>query len=160
MVEKHSLDYLREEMQNITNQIIELVHDRMEVAKKIGNIKQQLKIEIEDEKGLLETGKRLLDHGNFKALLITRGSDGMTLFEEDGGIIHIKSVARKVYDVTGAGDTVIAILTLGMTAGLDLRSSAYLSNVAAGIVVGEIGTSAVKTDDLKRVISAHFSQGR
>ena len=50
MVEKHSLDYLREEMQNITNQIIELVHDRMEVAKKIGNIKQQLKIEIEDEK--------------------------------------------------------------------------------------------------------------
>ena len=50
MVEKHSLDYLREEMQNITNQIIELVHDRMEIAKKIGNIKQQLKIEIEDEK--------------------------------------------------------------------------------------------------------------
>ena len=50
MVEKHSLDYLREEMQNITNQIMELVHDRMEIAKKIGNIKQQLKIEIEDEK--------------------------------------------------------------------------------------------------------------
>ena len=50
MVEQQNLDYLREEMQNITNQIIKLVHDRMEVAKKIGNIKQQLKIEIEDEK--------------------------------------------------------------------------------------------------------------
>ena len=50
MVEQQNLDYLREEMRNITNQIIKLVHDRMEVAKKIGNIKQQLKIEIEDEK--------------------------------------------------------------------------------------------------------------
>ena len=115
-------------------------------------------VEIEDEQGLLETGKRLLDTKDFKALLITRGSDGMTLIEHDGSITHIKSVARKVYDVTGAGDTVIAILTLGMTAGLDLKSSAYLSNLAAGIVVGEIGTSAAKMEDLKKVINAHFSQ--
>jgi rfaE bifunctional protein kinase chain/domain len=115
-------------------------------------------VDIQDEQSLVETGKKLLDTGDFNALLITRGSDGMTLIEQDGSITHIKSVARKVYDVTGAGDTVIAILTLGMTAGLDLKSSAHLSNLAAGIVVGEIGTSAAKTDDLKKVINAHFSQ--
>jgi rfaE bifunctional protein kinase chain/domain len=115
-------------------------------------------VEIEDEQGLLETGKRLLDTKDFKALLITRGSDGMTLFEQNGNITHIKSVARKVYDVTGAGDTVTAILTLGMTAGLDLKSAAYLSNLAAGIVVGEIGTSVAKMDDLKHAIKSHFSR--
>ena len=60
MVEQQNLDYLREEMQNITNQIIKLVHDRMEVAKKIGNIKQQLKIEIEDEKVEHEIKKTVL----------------------------------------------------------------------------------------------------
>jgi len=88
--------------------------------------------------------------------LITRGADGMTLFEEDGSITHIKSVARKVYDVTGAGDTVIAMLTLGITAGLDLRTSAYLSNLSAGLVVGEIGTSTVRLDDLKELVASHL----
>jgi len=80
----------------------------------------------------------------------------MTLFEQNGSITHIKSVARKVYDVTGAGDTVIAILTLGMSAGLHLKSAAHLSNLAAGIVVGEIGTSAAKIEDLKQAINTHF----
>ena len=117
-------------------------------------------LEIQDEQGLVEVGKRLLDRNDFKALLITRGSDGMSLFEQNGSITHIKSVARKVYDVTGAGDTVIAILTLGMAAGLDLKSAAHLSNLAAGIVVGEIGTSAARMDDLKQVINAHFSRDR
>jgi rfaE bifunctional protein kinase chain/domain len=113
-------------------------------------------VEIQDEQGLAETGRRLLDTKDFKALLITRGSDGMSLFEQNGSITHIKSVARTVYDVTGAGDTVIAILTLGMTAGLDLKSAAHLSNLAAGIVVGEIGTSAANIEDLKQAINAHF----
>ena len=113
-------------------------------------------VEMQDEQGLVETGRRLLDTKDFKALLITRGSDGMTLFEQNGSITHIKSVARKVYDVTGAGDTVIAILTLGMSAGLHLKSAAHLSNLAAGIVVGEIGTSAAKIEDLKQAINTHF----
>jgi rfaE bifunctional protein kinase chain/domain len=114
-------------------------------------------IEIGDERLLVEIGKKLLSDQNCKALLITRGADGMTLFEEDGSITHIKSVAKRVYDVTGAGDTVIAILTLGITAGLDLRASAYLSNLAAGLVVGEVGTSTVKIDDLRNLIASHFS---
>ncbi len=114
-------------------------------------------MEIGDEGVLLEIGKKLLGDEGCRALLITRGADGMTLFEEDGSITHIKSAARRVYDVTGAGDTVIAILTLGITAGLDMRASAYLSNLAAGLVVGEVGTSTVKIDDLRNLIASHFS---
>jgi D-beta-D-heptose 7-phosphate kinase/D-beta-D-heptose 1-phosphate adenosyltransferase len=79
----------------------------------------------------------------------------MTLFEEEDRVTHIKSVAREVYDVTGAGDTVIATLTLGITAGLDIKSAAYLSNLAAGIVVGEVGTSTVKINNLKELIANH-----
>ena len=117
-------------------------------------------MDIEDEEGLLQSGKKLLSNENCRALLITRGPDGMTLFEEDGSITHIKSVARKVYDVTGAGDTVVAMLTLGITAGLDLRTSAYLSNLAAGLVVGEIGTSTVRLDDLKELVASHFNSSK
>jgi bifunctional ADP-heptose synthase (sugar kinase/adenylyltransferase) len=85
-------------------------------------------------------------------VLITQGKDGMTLFEKRGGISHIPTVARKVFDVTGAGDTVISTFCLGLAAGMDLKSAAILSNFAAGIVVGEVGTSSIKADQLKRVI--------
>ncbi|MBW1714233.1 MAG: D-glycero-beta-D-manno-heptose-7-phosphate kinase [Deltaproteobacteria bacterium] len=117
-------------------------------------------MEIEDEKGLLESGKKLLSNESCRAVLITRGADGMTLFEEDGSITHIESVARKVYDVTGAGDTVIAMLTLGITSGLDLRAAAYLSNLAAGLVVAEIGTSAVRLDGLKELVASRLDSGK
>ena len=108
-------------------------------------------IEGDSEESLGNIARKLLNQNKSKALLITRGKDGMTLFEEDGSLTHIKSVARKVYDVTGAGDTVIATLTLGMTSGLNIKSSAYLSNIAAGIVVGEVGTSTVTLDTLKKL---------
>jgi D-beta-D-heptose 7-phosphate kinase/D-beta-D-heptose 1-phosphate adenosyltransferase len=76
----------------------------------------------------------------------------MTLFENDGEVTHIPTLAKNVFDVTGAGDTVICTLSLGLASGLDIKSSAILSNFAAGIVVGEVGTSAVRAEDLKRVI--------
>ena len=113
-------------------------------------------LEIINEEDLKKVGEKLLNNKKCKALLITRGKDGMTLFEEKGRVMQIKSVARKVYDVTGAGDTVIATLTLGIAGGLDIKSAAYLSNLAAGIVVGEIGTSTVKIDNLKELINSHF----
>jgi rfaE bifunctional protein kinase chain/domain len=115
-------------------------------------------MEIKDENDLVKAGKRLINQDRCKALLITRGEEGMTLFEEDGGITQIKSIAKKVYDVTGAGDTVIAAFTLGIASGLDMKSAAFLSNLAAGIVVGEVGTSAVKIDVLKRAVASHLSQ--
>jgi rfaE bifunctional protein kinase chain/domain len=115
-------------------------------------------MDISDEESLKRVGKKLMQLYRCRALLITRGEDGMTLFEDDGGAMHIKVMARKVYDVTGAGDTVIATLTLGMTAGLDPKSAAYLSSLAAGIVVGEVGTSTVKKDDLKALLTAHVKK--
>lgn len=115
-------------------------------------------LEIVSEEDLLRAGKKLLNKKRCRALLITRGKDGMTLFEQEGKVTHIKSVAREVYDVTGAGDTVIATLTLGIAAGLDMKSAAYLSNLAAGIVVGEVGTSSVRLDKLKELIATHIRQ--
>jgi rfaE bifunctional protein kinase chain/domain len=114
-------------------------------------------MEIKDEDDLAKAGKRLMNHDRCKALLITRGEEGMTLFEEDGGITQIKSIAKKVYDVTGAGDTVIAAFTLGIASGLDMKSAAFLSNLAGGIVVGEVGTSAVKIEFLKSAVSSYLS---
>ena len=108
--------------------------------------------EIEDEETLMKAGRRMLEDLECRAVLITQGREGMTLFENDGSVHHISTVARKVYDVTGAGDTVIGTLCLGLASGLDMRSSALISNFAAGIVVGEIGTSTVEMEDLKRAI--------
>lgn len=109
-------------------------------------------IEIFDEKTLLRAGKTMLDKLHCRSVLITQGKDGMTLFEKDGEITHIPTVAKKVFDVTGAGDTVIGTISLALAAGLDLKSAAILSNFAAGIVVGEVGTSAVNAIDLKEAI--------
>jgi D-beta-D-heptose 7-phosphate kinase/D-beta-D-heptose 1-phosphate adenosyltransferase len=110
------------------------------------------RMEIVDEDTLLHAGKQMLGELNCRSVLITQGKDGMTLFESNGEITHIPTVARKVYDVTGAGDTVISTLSLGLASGMDLKSAAIISNFAAGIVVGEVGTSTVNAEELKKVI--------
>jgi D-beta-D-heptose 7-phosphate kinase/D-beta-D-heptose 1-phosphate adenosyltransferase len=109
-------------------------------------------IEIADDETLERAGKQILRQLRCRSVLITQGKDGMTLFENKREPIHIPTVARKVFDVTGAGDTVISTFCLGLAAGMDLKSAAVISNVAAGIVVGEVGTSTVKADELKRVM--------
>jgi len=109
--------------------------------------------ELLDEGSLHEAGKKMISDLNCRSVLITQGKEGMTLFEKAGEPTHIPTVAKKVFDVTGAGDTVIGTLSLGLAAGLDMKSAAILSNFAAGIVVGEVGTSAVRAEELKRVVS-------
>jgi len=104
-------------------------------------------IEIETEKDILDAGNKLKKELNIKAVLITRGEDGMSLFE-DSGVSHVPTVAREVFDVTGAGDTVISVATLALCAGADFKQAAVLSNVAAGISVAEVGVYAVKADEL------------
>ena len=93
---------------------------------------------------------------NFNALLVTRGASGMDLFEGDKRTIrrtHIAALRRQeVFDVTGAGDTVAAVLTMGAAAGLPLAEAAKLANAAAGIVVGTVGTAVVDPDALSRAI--------
>jgi len=85
-------------------------------------------------------GASLLRRTKADAILVTRGEEGMSLFESGKSPLHIPTVAREVFDVTGAGDTVIGALTLCLAAGGSLRDAAYLANLAAGVVVGEFGT--------------------
>ena len=110
------------------------------------------RIEIEDEETLVQTGRQIIETLDCRSVLITQGKDGMTLFEKGGEISHIPTVARQVYDVTGAGDTVISALCMGLASGMDLKSAAVIANFAAGIVVGEVGTSTVSSEDLKKAI--------
>jgi rfaE bifunctional protein kinase chain/domain len=83
------------------------------------------------------------------SLLITRGSEGMSLFERGARPVTIRARARQVYDVTGAGDTVVATLALGLAAGLSLENSCRLGNLAAGMVVGELGASTISLEALE-----------
>ncbi len=103
---------------------------------------------IETEEDLLRVGRRLLDRTESQMVLITRGAAGMSLFW-GRDVIHRPSVAREVFDVVGAGDTVIAVMTAVMAAGIDPISAIDLSNVAAGLVVGRFGTIAIDRSTLE-----------
>src|SRR2546423_8259128 len=105
-------------------------------------------IPIEDEASLIEAGRRLLGAIDCRAVLVTRGEEGMALFTEGGEVTHIATVAREGYDVTGAGDTVIATLGLALAAGASFAEAAILANHAAGVVVGKVGTATVTIDEL------------
>ncbi|MBW1804142.1 MAG: D-glycero-beta-D-manno-heptose-7-phosphate kinase [Deltaproteobacteria bacterium] len=111
------------------------------------------RMKIVDEDTLLRAGRQMIETLHCRSVLITQGRDGMTLFENSGEISHIPTVARKVFDVTGAGDTVISTLCLGLAAGMDLKSAAIISNFAAGLVVGEVGTSTVTAEELQSAIA-------
>ena len=110
--------------------------------------------EIENGQDPIRIGQKLLHDFNFRAVLITRGEAGMSLFERDGRVKHttFPAEAREVFDVTGAGDTVIGVLALSMAAGASFREAAYLANHAAGIAVGKVGTATVSREELKRVL--------
>jgi len=110
-------------------------------------------IEIVDEKSLCKAGKILLKKLKCEAVLITRGEQGMSLFEKSGKVTHIPTEAKEVYDVTGAGDTVVGTLSLALAAGAPFAAAARLANHAAGIVVGEVGTAAIHKEKLEEVLS-------
>lgn len=113
---------------------------------------EALKVNIVDENTLIDAGKRLLEELDCESVLITRGEHGMSLFTKDGSVKHIETVAKEVYDVTGAGDTVSSVFTLGLTTGLDFYDSAVLSNYAAAVVVGKLGTATASVQDITREI--------
>jgi D-beta-D-heptose 7-phosphate kinase/D-beta-D-heptose 1-phosphate adenosyltransferase len=116
--------------------------------------------EAADACGLEEDGQDIVDKAgaalmanhDFGAVLITQGEAGMTLFCRDREPVHLHAMARNVYDVTGAGDTVIATLAASIGAGADLESAARLANIAAGLVVEEVGTTIIKADSLKNAL--------
>lgn len=109
-------------------------------------------LEITDEQSLTAAGKVLLEKTGIENLLITCGKDGMVFFEGGRHPYPIRTRAREVYDVSGAGDTVIAALGLGIAAGLSHKAAVALANTAAGIVVGKVGTATVTPGELRRAL--------
>lgn len=110
-------------------------------------------IEIRDKESLLKAGDQLIRQLNMKGLLITQGGEGMTLFKGGQDALHIPTIAKEVYDVTGAGDTVIALL--GMCLGLDsddFYHASMIANAAAGLVVGKVGTATVVVPELQATL--------
>lgn len=108
-------------------------------------------ITITDEASLLKAGRKLLHDLELEALVITRSEEGMTVFSADGEI-HLPTVAREVYDVSGAGDTVFSLFGLGVAQKLPFESAARLANLGAGIVVGKVGTSTVSPQELMAAV--------
>ena len=107
-----------------------------------------LGVELRGEQAIVDAGRSLgemLDGGN---VLLTRGARGMTVFSGSAEPRHIPAIAKNVYDVTGAGDTVLAVLTLALASGASLTDAAALANIAGGLVVGKLGTSTVELDEL------------
>ncbi|NOS73358.1 MAG: bifunctional D-glycero-beta-D-manno-heptose-7-phosphate kinase/D-glycero-beta-D-manno-heptose 1-phosphate adenylyltransferase HldE [Methyloglobulus sp.] len=105
----------------------------------------------EDEQGLIEKGRELLGQHQIPSLLLTRGEAGMTLIQENEAH-SLPAQAKDVFDVTGAGDTVIAVMALGVALDMPLAEAMYLANLAGGIVVGKLGTSTVSILELSRAM--------
>ena len=114
-----------------------------------------LGMHITDLASLERAGARLLDETATNGVLITRGSEGMSLFERGKAPVHIPaSNLTEVYDPTGAGDTVAATFTLALTAGATMREAAVLSNIAAGLVVRRIGCATNTPEELAAAVTA------
>jgi D-beta-D-heptose 7-phosphate kinase/D-beta-D-heptose 1-phosphate adenosyltransferase len=108
-----------------------------------------------DEATLIARGEALRAELDLEALLVTRGEHGLTLLQKGQPAHHQPTRAQEVFDVTGAGDTVSAVLGCGIAAGLDLRDATALANLAAGVVVGKLGTATVSLDELYEAMNVH-----
>ncbi|MEC6824356.1 bifunctional D-glycero-beta-D-manno-heptose-7-phosphate kinase/D-glycero-beta-D-manno-heptose 1-phosphate adenylyltransferase HldE [Photobacterium piscicola] len=111
---------------------------------------------VNSDQELVEKGMALIEQFDFEALLVTRSEHGMTLLEKGCEPLHMPTLAQEVYDVTGAGDTVISVLAASLSAGKSLSDSCKLANAAAGVVVAKLGTSTLSTIELTEAI--HGSQ--
>ncbi len=107
-------------------------------------------VRIVDDESLARVGWGLRESLDAECVVITRGEQGMSLFLRGGELVHLPTVAREVYDVTGAGDTVVSVLAASLAAGASMIEAAIVANHAAGIVIREIGTASVTADDIAR----------
>lgn len=151
------------------------------VKPNLAEVEQASGMRLEDEADIEEAAALLCRQSQVDALLVTRGKDGMSLFQPPQAPLHIPANARDVFDVTGAGDTVIAAFSMAVLSGLSFAAAALLANAAAGIVVGKVGTAVVspvelraalqqqestesrkvlERDALVRVVQQHRQQGR
>ncbi len=120
-----------------------LTPNRMEASHAAG-------LDADGAEGLSCIARKLLDEVGLESLIITQGEQGMTLYPKEKEPVFFPALARKVYDVTGAGDTVIATLAVALGAGCDLPAAARLANIAAGLVVEKVGTTAVGLEQLRQ----------
>lgn len=111
-------------------------------------------LSVDGDSAVAEAAARLRVKYGFGAILVTRGEDGMTLVDGDGAV-HFPAESAEVFDISGTGDTALATLGAGLATGLDLRLAARIANIAAGVVVGKIGTAVVRESDLLAAISPH-----
>lgn len=114
---------------------------------------------IMSERDLVEVGNGLLEKLEAKSILITRGAEGMSMFRYGSEPTHIPTFARKVFDVTGAGDTVVASFVAGICAGADLVEAAVLANAGAGVTVREVGTATLTVADLVDELAWNIKNG-
>lgn len=114
----------------------------------------------QNEEELVNKGLKLVSDLDLEAMLITRGEHGMTLIRPDSPELHLPARAQEVFDVTGAGDTVIGVLAAAMAAGDNLADATALANLSAGLVVGKLGTAAISGPELRRAILAEQNSGR
>lgn len=102
--------------------------------------------------GVIKSGLALFKRLRCRQACITLGAEGMAVFERPGTVLHVPTVARNVFDVTGAGDTVISVLALALGAGFALSDACILANHAAGIVVGQVGTAVATPEGLRQAL--------
>jgi len=113
-----------------------------------------------NEHDIVEKGVALLRTHGFGAVLITRGEHGMTLIRDSAEVLHLPAQAREVYDVTGAGDTVISVLAAALATGMDMDAATALANMAAGISVAKLGAATVSVPELRRALQGEQAPTR
>ncbi|MFA5062712.1 MAG: D-glycero-beta-D-manno-heptose-7-phosphate kinase [Candidatus Omnitrophota bacterium] len=137
-------------------QVTSITPNRKELENAVRNLKikdnkNRLKLESDKlftDKDVDAAGKQVLEYLELESLLVTLGEQGMKIFEKNGVVTSIPTVAQEVFDVSGAGDTVISTFTLGLCAGASKLEAAHIANHAAGIVVGKIGTATTSREEL------------
>ncbi len=134
---KNFLDY---------NNITVFISNQQDASRALG-------ITIINETSLRNMGHRLINRIDCDAVIITRGKEGMSLFEKNGNLTHIPAVAREVFDITGVSDTVTSTFTLALTSGADMVEATKLANYAASIVIGKVGTATVSREEIDGVLN-------
>ncbi len=123
------------------------------VAPNVHETMEATGIAIEDHASLDEAGLRLLERTGGRHVVVTRGEHGMSLFSRESARLDVPSVARTVYDVSGAGDTVVAVLGLALAAGTPIEHAVQLANFAAGAVVEKLGTATASPDEILALVA-------
>ena len=122
------------------------------ITPNLREVASSVPIKIKDQEDLGRAAEYLLNLTKAQAILITQGKDGMSLYKSKERLISIPTVAKEVFDVTGAGDTVISVFSMAMFVGFDYQEAAWLSNMAASVVVGKVGTAVVTLEEINEFL--------